>query len=439
MTVKYEFDLNFQTKILGHIVRDTSYMEICSNVVIPDYFEEMESQWIAKYAIDYFKKFNQVPSIEIIANDLKTLKASGRIKPEVLDFVKEKLKLIFNPVFDLSNREYMVETTAKFAKKKAMEEAILKAAEFIDKGLDFDAAVAEIEKASQVGATDIGVVVDYWDEVDKRVAARMDKLRSHVKTGITTGYKELDDELYHGGWGRKELSVLMGAAKSGKSIGLGQFGINASKAGYNVLHISLENSAEIVSDRMDANVAGIIMKDVGSKPIEIKEAITESSKTAGKLFIHEFPAETFSPSDLHRLINYYASKGIIIDLAVVDYADLMRPDFRTTDEIANSKSIYTGLRAVAQKHNIALLTATQTNRSGAKAHVAKPTDVAEDFNRVRIADVFIIIAATEKEQAEDKFRLYFGAMRNSASGVMFNCCNDKKRMRFITRFEKGIV
>lgn len=439
MTTKYEFDTGFQNKILGHILRDTSYMEICNNIVLPEYFEEIESQWLSKYAVEYFKKFNQVPSIDIIRNDLKALKTSGRIKPEVLTIVVEKIKLVFNPAFDLSNREYMIEVTAKFAKKKAMEEAILRAADFIDKDLDFDAAVAEIEKARQVGATDMGVVVDYWDEVDKRIESRIEKMRTKSTNGITTGYKELDDELYNSGWGRKELSVLMGAAKSGKSIGLGQFSLNASKAGYNVAHISLENSADIVGDRMDANVSDTIMKDVTSKSIEVKESVERHAEKAGKLFIHEFASENFSPADLNRLINYYASKGIILDLITVDYADLMRPDFRTTDEIANSKSIYTGLRAVAQKHNLAVLTATQTNRSGAKAHVAKPTDVAEDFNRVRIADVFIIIAATEKEQAEDKFRLYFGAMRNSASGIVFNCCNDKKRMKFITRFEKGII
>jgi replicative DNA helicase len=83
-----------------------------------------------------------------------------------------------------------------------------------------------------------------------------------------------------------------------------------------------------------------------------------------------------------------------------------------------------------QEH-IALLTATQTNREGAKAAVAKMTDVADDFNKIRIADVVISINKTDEERANNEARLFFAAMRNGPSGFALKVRQDVDRMIFI--------
>ncbi|BBI61622.1 hypothetical protein HSBAA_29280 [Vreelandella sulfidaeris] len=111
----------------------------------------------------------------------------------------------------------------------------------------------------------------------------------------------------------------------------------------------------------------------------------------------------------------------------------MAPDFRTQDPIENSKSIYVGLRAIAMQYDVALLTATQTNREGARSSVATMTDVAEDFNKIRIADLVISINKTEEEKANQEARLYFAASRNQRSDITIRIKQDLERMQFLTK------
>jgi len=441
-TPTFEFDAAFQRKIAAHVVRDEMFMRRATGLVKKEYFEDEGLQWIVDYATAHYARFEQTPSLSIVINDIKILAASRRMKAETLDLVKPLLKDFFGPSCDLSNREYMIEQVAHFAKKSAMEAAIIRSAELLDKG-DYESAKRLIDEASQVGSVEEGRCYEFYADAERRTEARIERMRSGVKTGITTGVKEIDDVLYHGGWGRGELAVLMGPPKAGKSIGLGEFAINATQAvvadrdtGYNVLYCSCENSAEIVGDRMDANVSGTIMRDLTSAPAGVRSAVTGWHGKAGKLFVHEFPTGQLRPMDIKRLIRKYQSQGIIIDLVVIDYADIMAPDEKTGAENTDSKEIYKGIRAIAQTENVAMLTATQTNREGAKATVAKVTDVSEDINRVRLADVFMILAASDSEKADDVFRLYMGAMRNSESGIMFCCKSDRKRMRFIKSISK---
>jgi replicative DNA helicase len=437
-TPTFEFDAEFQKKIAAHVVRDEMFMRRADGLVKKEYFEDEGLQWLVDYASEHYRRFQQTPTLPIIANDLKTLIASKRMKDETLQLVKPYIAEFFNAGVDLSNRDYMVEQVAHFAKKQAMEAAIIASAEIMDQpgGGDFSKIAKLIEDARQVGSIDDGISFEFWSSAKERADVRMDSLRSGKKTGITTGYKELDDALYNGGWGRGELNVLMGPPKIGKSIGLGDFGINASLAGYNVMYLTLENSAKITGDRMDANASGELIRDLLSKAATVRGKIETTAMSAGKLFVHEFPTGTLRPMDVHRLVRKYQSQGYQIDLVVIDYADIMAPDAKTGAENTDSKEIYKGIRAIAQLENLAVLTATQTNRAGAAASMAKITDVSEDINRVRLADVFMILAATDQEKSDDQFRLFLAAMRNSESGILFVCRSDRKRMKFIKSISK---
>lgn len=140
------------------------------------------------------------------------------------------------------------------------------------------------------------------------------------------------------------------------------------------------------------------------------------------------------PSDLRRLyLNQQAKLGVNYDLVVVDYADIMAPEVRSGNKIDNSCSIYQNLRAFAQTYNVALLSATQTNRDGAKSAVAKATDVAEDYNKIRIADLVISINATPDEKAQNIARLYFAASRHQEGDFTVNIQQDLARGKFIKK------
>jgi replicative DNA helicase len=166
---------------------------------------------------------------------------------------------------------------------------------------------------------------------------------------------------------------------------------------------------------------------------DVDEKVSALMARAGKLNLVEYPTGTMRPSDLRRLIDMHIAAGIKYDLVVVDYADIMAPDVRSQDGIENSKSIYEGLRAIAQEYNCAVLTATQTNREGFKSSVAKAEHVAEDFNKVRIVDLMISINKTEEEAERNEARLFFAASRNQRGAFTLRIQQNLEAMRFVVK------
>jgi replicative DNA helicase len=225
----------------------------------------------------------------------------------------------------------------------------------------------------------------------------------------------------------------MGGPKAGKSIGLMNFAVNGVLAGKNVLFVTLEVSKAIQADRMDSFISGVRMKDLAANAVAVKSAVkAKTPKAGGSLKVHEFPNASFRVSDLRRLVRRYEAQGVKFDLVVVDYADIMRPeDDKLRGEIEGYKQIYMGLRGLAQEEGFAVLSATQTNRGGAKAQTAGKTDVAEDFNKIRLADIVLSINRDDTDKDAGRMRLHFAAHRNGEEGHSLMCNTDLSKMRLI--------
>lgn len=429
----YEFDGGFQDKIAALALRDSVFNSRTEGLIKSDYFENQIDGILVKIALDFYDTYKKPPDKTLWVMVIKDALAKKTIRKDLIPEIKDRLgKLLSTSV---SDRNYVIDKVAAFARDRAMDNALLKAIELKDRG-DYDGIKKVMDAALIVGAAQESSSYNYWDEIDNRTTERIDTLAGIIKPdGITTGYKDLDNYLWHKGWGRKELSIIMGAAKAGKSMSLGDFAKNASLAGHNVLYVTLEVASKIIAQRTDANVAEIAMRSLGDHPHDVKKKIDamRAKGTVGQMWFEEFPSGTFTPTQLRRLIQRYRAKGIIFDLIAVDYADIMAPD-RRHDDIRNEfREIYLMLRAIACEENVAMLSATQTNREGAKAAVAKMTDIAEDFNKVRTADILLSINSTPDERAAGEARLYFAAVRNGESDFSLRIKQNREQMKFITK------
>jgi replicative DNA helicase len=431
-TSTYEFDDEFQSKIVALTLRDTVFVNRTDGLIDPSFLENDADGAIVKVALDHFKTYKKAPDRGSIGVILKDAIQSKKIRSDLVAEVKDRVKLALQQ--DISDRDFVIDEVGKFARYRAFEKALTDGVANWQRGR-FEDVIRDVQKAGLVGtAEDIGEY-DYFEEVEARTEHRIAVACGTIKPdGITTGYPDLDKELIHGGWGRKELSLYMGPAKSGKSIALWDHGAMASMAGYNVLGITLEVGKRIIGDRLDAKLSNTMMKVLKDKPNAVRDEIRKIKAKSGLLKIHEFASGTFKVSQLRRLIERYRTKGIIFDLIIVDYADLMMPE-RVQDELREaSRQIYVDLRAVAFENNAAVLTATQTNRDGAKASIAKATDVAEDYNRIRTADIVITINATSAEKQIGEARLFFAASRNTEGEFVLRIQQDRAKMQFLTKF-----
>lgn len=428
----YSFDLGFQKKIVTLFMRDSTFAMRAKDLLKPEYFAESAMGIVVDVVKDYVQIYKAAPDRKLVPTLLRDAIVKRRIRDDMKEEVKSLVKEIIADKSDLSSSGFVLDKVAKFAKHVAMERAIMASVELLDKG-DFE-AIAKIQKeALAVGNVDIAGDYDYWAEIESRTQLREDfKAGRIVKNGITTGVSEIDAHLYHNGWGRKELSLMMGAAKAGKSLSLGEFTKNASLAGYNTFYGSCEVAARILADRIDAALSDTAMRLLKDDPQTVKRKIQAAEKNAGAFKMAEYPTGMLKPSQLHRQIESYRSDGIIMDLITVDYADIMAAEYRSDNLIENLRSIYVDLRALAFEFNAAVLTATQTNREGAKKSTAKMTDVAEDFNKIRTADIVLGINATEAEKSSGEARITWVASRNSEDGFSLRIRQDRERLKFIT-------
>lgn len=426
---KFEFDADFQSKIVALAVKDGEFMRRASHLLKPEFFENVGEATVVNLALDYYSKYKETADMSVFANLIREATANKVIRKDIVPLVVQCFKDLIDA--DTSGREYVEEKIAEFSRHQAVSQAILKSVDLIDQKR-FDKIESEIKKAIEIGINEDGDAYDYFSMIGERTSKRLDDIAgTRPPRGITSGNLKLDELLYHKGWGRKELATIMGGAKSGKTTALIGFAKAASLKGFNVLYVTLEVSKEIISERLDASISDTMVKKIMDEIHKVNDSIEALRERAGLLTIHEYPSGTFSPNMLRALLERYKGKGVTYDLVVVDYADIMAPNFRYNDSIENSKSVYIDLRAIATQENVAMLTATQTNREGYKATVAKAEHVAEDFNKVRTVDLMISINITDEERSRGEARLYFAASRNQESGFTVFIKQDLSKMKFI--------
>lgn len=431
---KYEFDAEFQSRIASLMVTDVGFVRRTDGLILPDYFENECQAILVNTCQEYFERYKSVPASNSVWKQLLVdkIKAKNLRKDVGIEAIKEVFKLRKK---DLSDANYVVDVVAKFAKNAAVAQATMEMIDLAEKG-DMEAAQEIMEKAFRVGASEEFTDHDYWNEIERRTQYRKDKLSGLIAPdGIPTGIKKIDRELFHKGWGRKELTVFMGGAKKGKSMALGEFAVRASKLGHNTLYLTCEVSEAIIQDRMDANISSI---EMGMLELNLNavEASVKTNRTAGvgELRVAEFASGTLKVSGIRRILERYRADGIIFDMIVVDYADILAPEnYNANSAIENSRLIWLALRALAFEENAAVMTATQTNREGFKSTVAKAGDVADDFNKIRIADLVISINRDEDETREGKARLFFAASRNQAGEFTIRIEQDLAKMKFVKK------
>lgn len=431
-----EFETEFQTAIAALVLRDSDFNHLTEGLLLPEFFENEPEANIVGIILDYFKKYRRCPEKPAFVQELKEAIAAKKIRKDTVDDLRAKYAELMG--MGLGDVEKAVESVAKFARKQALTGAILQSAEILlrTKGgaEDFEKVEGLVKKAGEVGATETTNGVDYGGTIVARTEVRKDLMSGMTKPkGIPTGIRELDNILFHKGWGRAELSCYMGGAKSGKTTALIDHAQAAASLGFKVLYVTLEVSPEIVCTRLDSNISEVAIKELGMNPHEVQRRVQAYAAKAAPIQIEGFPTGSLTPKELGRLLKKHKSKGKSYDLVCLDYADLMAPTLNYKDERVNLKSIYIDLRALAQEFNVAMLTATQTNREGYKAATATATHIAEDFNKVRTVDLLISINKTEDERARGEARLYLVASRNQEDGISIRIKQALERAKFAAR------
>jgi len=406
-------------------IERTALSELISNEnyarkVLPhmkvDYFSDRSERIVFEEIQKFVEKYNTLPnktSIEIEIDTRRDLNEQD-VKA-VIDVVKSLEK------DDDANLEWLVETTEKFCKDKAVYNAIVEGIQIIDgkdKNRNVDAIPSILTDALAVGF-DNSVGHDYLLDAESRF-----EFYHTVEEKIPF---DLDffNRITKGGLPPKTLNIALAGTGVGKSLFMCHMAANCMNQGRNVLYISMEMAEERIAERIDANLMNISMEDLHSLPKQMyDDKINKIIKnTTGQLVIKEYPTASAHSGHFRGLIKELAvKKSFKPDIIFIDYLNICASSRFKGAANVNSymyiKSIAEELRGLAVETNVPIMSATQTTRSGYSNTDVGLEDTSESFGLPATAD--LMFALISSEELEERNQIAVKQLKNRYNDPTMN-------------------
>jgi len=217
--------------------------------------------------------------------------------------------------------------------------------------------------------------------------------------------------------------------------------VNAADQGANVLFVSLEMGSQKCMRRMGAMRLKIPIDDYDKKAndsVFMKNKINSLrtknggmfQSKPGKIIVKKFDTGSMTVTDLDNFITKYEErKGIKINMVVVDYINIMGiekgNDFSSM-LFLKGKHLAEGLRYVADKHNVVMITATQTDKAVWGGNDIDLKNVPESKAIAETADTFWGIIRNPEMKKNNLYRLKILKLRdgeNAGEQVSFDFNN----------------
>jgi len=398
---------SFQEGLVQLIYEDRSFADQITEVLDPQFIELNYLRIFLQKIMDYRDRYGRHPSIHAIATILKT---ELETQDEV---IQKQVREYFLRIHDheLSDVEYIKETSIDFCRKQNLKEAMLKSVGLLQ-NCSFDEISTVINEALKLGSeTNFGY--DYMADFETRFVPR-------YRVPCTTGWPEID-KLCGGGLGKSELGVVIAPTGAGKSMALVHLGTQAIKEGKTVIHYTLELQDRIIATRYDSCITGYPLSDI----INFKEEVYDEIKDLdGTLVIKEYPTKSASTNTIKTHLSKLIKRGITPGMVIVDYADLLKPVVVRKEKRSELESIYEELRAISTEFQCPVWTASQTNRSGLNAEVITMEQISEAFNKCFVADFIFSISRTIQDKQNNQGKLFIAKNRNGPDGMVYNIFMD---------------
>jgi archaellum biogenesis ATPase FlaH len=357
----------------------------------PEYFNDPLEKELFVIIHTYINKYNALPSKEALLIDMEGASLNDEQRND-LEVQIEKLS-----VDNKTSLDWLLDTTEQFCKRQSIKLALMMAIKIVqgDEKLTEDAIPKILSDAISV-SFDNSIGHDYFDNAEQRYEYyHMPEFKIPFSVDIL-------NKITRGGVSRKTLTILMAGINVGKTLNMCAFASDNLKDGKNVLYITMEMSEEEITQRVDANLINISMDDVLKleKNVFLSRVNAIKKNTIGRLKVKQYPTSKGSVGNFEVLLNELKMKqNFVPDIIYVDYLNIC-----SSARMSKGKASlyeYVGaigeeLRGLAVEKNVAIITATQFNRTGFKSSDPGLDDVSESFGTGAIADLVLSLVRSEE-------------------------------------------
>jgi archaellum biogenesis ATPase FlaH len=384
--------MQIETLILKNLLLSEEYVRKVIPFVKVEYFSDFSHRVLFKLIYDYFTAYSALSTKESLLIDVEKVSSLSD------DQYKTICEIIHGLDDEKTNEEWLLDTTEKWCKDRAIYLALMESIKIADGKDDKKTpdSIPSILSDALAVSFDNHIGHDYIDDYLERYESYR-RVEDKIPFDL-----EMFNKITKGGLPNKTLNVALAGTGVGKSLFMCHVAASALLQGKNVLYITLEMAEEKIAERIDANLLNINIQEIANLPEQIFSSKVNSlaKKTQGKLIVKEYPTASAHVGHFRALINdLNLKKNFRPDIIFVDYLNICSSQ-RFKSALVNSytfvKAIAEELRGLAVEQNVPIISATQTTRSGYGSSDVELTDTSESFGLPATADLMFALISTEE-------------------------------------------
>ena len=379
--------------VIKNLLLDEEYVRKAMPFIKSEYFADTTGKKLFDILSKYFTEYSAIPTKEALVIEV------GQVGGISDDQHQEIVKAIGNIDTEKSEFEWILDTTEKWCKERALYLALMSSIKIAEGNDEKRAAGAIPSILSEALAVtfDNHIGHDYLEDYEERYDFY------HQKEEKIPFDLEFFNKITKGGLPNKTLNVALAGTGVGKSLFMCHCASSVLLQGKNVLYITLEMAEEKIAERIDSNLLNCDIQNITELPkMMFENKVTNNAKkTQGKLVIKEYPTASAHVGHFRSLLNDLAlKKSFKPDIIYIDYLNICASSRYSKLGNVNSysyiKAIAEELRGLAVEACVPIVSATQTTRSGYGSSDVDLTDTSESFGLPATADLMFALISTEE-------------------------------------------
>ena len=418
----------FENTILKNLIYNEEFARKAVPFLKEDFFKDRIETILFNQINTFIVKYNNLPTKEALTIELSNLK-------NITEEEFKQSKQLLNSLQTDSNvdQQWLLDTTEKFCKDRAVYNAVLKGIKIID-GKDkkhTPEAIPSILSEALAVSFDQHIGHDYLGQTDERFDY-YHRVEERLKFDL-----QYFNRITKGGLPPKTLNVALAGTGVGKSLFMCHVASSMLTQGRNVLYITLEMAEERIAERIDANLLDCTIDELYEMPKKYYDSKVKrlQSKVQGQLIIKEYPTAAAHAGHFKSLIDELAlKKSFKPDIVFVDYLNICSSSRFKGGNISSYfyiKAIAEELRGLAVTYNVPIVSATQTTRTGYMSSDVGLEDTSESFGLPATADFMFALISNEdlEELSQMKVKQLKNRYNDPAVNRAFIIGVDRAKMR----------
>ena len=428
----FAYSPEYQLKVLAYMLQNPEFCSLASVSLQPENFSDRVMQWYFGKITGALVEDRHHTKLTLKEELLKAAKSKELSADDVPAFLKA-FRLVETPPIPVE-AEHIRDTLGAFVRTQNVKKAILGSLDLMERE-EWGAIADNVQEATTSGFSVMDMGQDYYGDYKERLKRRAN---ADIQRRYPTNIPELD-QLLTGGLRNKQLGIMAGGTGRGKSIFLEWIAKAAVVTGKKVIYFTLELSEDAVAERFDSMLSKVLIHELEAYDQKVGDALQLHCKAYGSsLIIKEYPEDSAEVGTLEAFYRQLSAQGIVADMIIVDYLDLLKPHRVYGDPTHEVDAITKALRGLSKKLDVPIWTATQLNRGGIVMETPDESAIAGAVSKWFTCDVGLMLGQTKEEREDDEMRIIVSKNRNGVSGRSVTILTDYKYFTFFRGIAEAI-